>query len=284
MGSRSLARRSKWNPFSNTALLVTKESAVRYFKGRAIPNSDHWNICTPRVTTDLVHQYLFDFLRENNVLPSRESETAVPGHPGVTNVGDRGLLKKSDSALPTDTPLSYKERSKTVSNPRYSDDLLKLDGLYDRRSVINAESVIIVVGTNVAAELLDRPVAEQLRDRIDSEGGIFPFRRGVILTDQAWYAEQAFLAANPVIAVGGPNSNKLSDEFKKWAPPKQSGEGTYLISTSKKLTGFFRRNQRGLPQVGLWGDTGSAVGEAVDSYIANPKGLAEFLGMCWKSR
>jgi hypothetical protein len=171
-----------------------------------------------------------------------------------------------------------------MSNPRYTDDILKLDVSWNRHSVINRETVMIVVGTNVVSELLDRPVAEVLRDRIDTKGGKFPFRRGVVITDAAWYSERAVLEKNPVIAVGGPPSNQLSDEFKKWVPPSPTSGGTYPILGSKKLTGFFRQNGLGLPQVGLWGDNATATREAVDNYIVNPKGLSDFLRMSWKPR
>jgi hypothetical protein len=47
-----------------------------------------------------------------------------------------------------------------MSNPRYADDIFRLDRFYDTRKVINEETVIIVVGTSIVAELLDRQAAE----------------------------------------------------------------------------------------------------------------------------
>jgi hypothetical protein len=63
------------------------------------------------------------------------------------------------------------------------------------------------------------------------------------------------IANNPVIAIGGPKTNKLSAEFDKWKPTPPSKEGTYQIpATGPRIgTGFFRKNQAGWPQVGLWG-------------------------------
>jgi hypothetical protein len=139
-----------------------------------------------------------------------------------------------------------------MSNPRYADDIFKLDRIYDPRSVINRETVIIVVGSTIVAELLDRSAAELLRDQIDQRGGVYPFRRGVVITDGGWYTAGAAIANNPVIAVGGPPINKLTDEFDKWTPTSPSIGGKYSLPGTGAKTGFFRKNQVGLPQVALW--------------------------------
>jgi pimeloyl-ACP methyl ester carboxylesterase len=70
--------------------------------------------------------------------------------------------KKSLNSLPN--TFSPEQLSETMSNPKYADDIFKLDRIYDRHSVINKETVIIVVGNNIVAELLDRSTAELLRD------------------------------------------------------------------------------------------------------------------------
>jgi hypothetical protein len=77
-----------------------------------------------------------------------------------------------------------------MSNPRYEDDLRRFDRIYDRASIIDMETVIITVGKSVASELLDRPVAESLRDQINCLGKVeqYPFRRAIVLTDDGWYA------------------------------------------------------------------------------------------------
>jgi len=169
-----------------------------------------------------------------------------------------------------------------MSNPRNAEDIFRLDRVYDPRSVVNKESVFVVVGTNLVAELLDRPVAELLRDQIDQRGGKYPFRRGIVITDQGWYAEAAFVANNPVIAVGGPAVNKLSDEFDKWEPPPGSPKGKYQIPGAGNRTGFFRKNKAGLPQVGLWGWGANATRETVEHYFNSVEGLTKFLEMSWQ--
>ena len=170
--------------------------------------------------------------------------------------------------------------SQTMSNPRYNLDIHALKGGKEPGWVINKFTIIIVVGTCVSAELLDRPVAERLRDRIDDEGGKVGFHRGVVITDAGWYSEES-VREKSVIAVGGPVVNRLSDEFFKWAPTSQSGEGTHSMPGPEQPTGFYRRNEKGRPQVALWGEDAFGTREAVEEYIANPTGLAAFLQICW---
>jgi hypothetical protein len=205
---------------------------------------------------------------------------------GIRREGERKQAAGQSQLTPrsSSAPFSPGELSRTMSNPKYPDDILKLDGVNAPHSVINPLTIIIVVGAGVSSELLDRPVAELLRDRIDGEGGKYPFRRGVVLTDGAWYSEESVFGNNPVIAIGGPVVNTLSDEFRKWALTSRSGEGTYSISDSEKLTVFFRLNKKELPQVALWGEDANATREAVESYITNPEGLPKFLQMCWGPR
>ncbi|HTC48453.1 MAG TPA: SEFIR domain-containing protein [Candidatus Aquilonibacter sp.] len=192
--------------------------------------------------------------------------------------------EKSPDSLPG--AFSLEQLSKTMSNPRYADDIFKLDRTYNKDAVINRETVIIVVGAGLIAELLDRPTAELLRDQIDLQGGIYPFRRGIVITDEAWYkpSEAAAIGNNPVIAVGGPKTNRLTAEFDQWKPNPPSTQGAYAIPVSGARigTGFFRRNQQGPPQVALWGHDANAVRETVEVYFRNERGLAEFLKICWK--
>ena len=68
----------KWLPIFTRALVVTKESAGRYFGApKQIPASDHFTICKPRSQTDLVHQYLLDFLSDHALLPDPTAVTAL---------------------------------------------------------------------------------------------------------------------------------------------------------------------------------------------------------------
>ena len=52
---------------------------------------------------------------------------------------------------------SSEQSSKTMSNLRYAGDIFELDRIYNKDAGFNKERVIIVVGTSLIAELLDRP-------------------------------------------------------------------------------------------------------------------------------
>lgn len=188
--------------------------------------------------------------------------------------------EKSEESLPG--ALSLEQLSKTMSNPKYAEDIYRLDRTWRRSSVIDRETIIIVVGTNIISELLDRSAAELLRDQIDRRGAPYPFRRGVIVTYDGWYSEAEYIKDNAVIAIGGPKTNKLTDEFDKVVPGPGESIAKYPIPGPGDRKGFFRMNSTGLPQVALWGKTGNDTRETVEHYITNPKGLAEFLGMCWR--
>jgi hypothetical protein len=202
----------------------------------------------------------------------------------ATRVGT-GRLKRLPPAAkathPLSTVFSSEHLSKTMSNPRYYDDILRLDRTYDRHAIINKETVVVVVGTTVVAELLDRPAAEFLRDHIDQRGAEYPFRRGIVVSDQAWFDEAPVLQGNPVISIGGPPANKLSAEFNG-RPQSAPGEGKYSIPGGVARTGFYCKNSQALPQVGLWGKTAGETREAVEYYVQNEKGLGSFLKMSWK--
>ena len=188
----------------------------------------------------------------------------------------------SNEVSATQSFFSPDQLGKTMANPRYADDISRLDRIYDRNAVINRETIIIIVGISVPAELMDRPVAESLRDHIDARGGEEnPFRRAIVLTDEAWYAEARYISANAVISVGGPPTNKLSKEFNEWAAPPGSYQGKFSLQGKERCTGFYRLNQRGLPQVALWGIDGRTTREAVEYYINTALGLDEFLIITW---
>ena len=102
-----------------------------------------------------------------------------------------------------------------MSKPKiHNDDLLRLDRNYQLAAVVGRETIIIVVGATVIADLAaigrqpDMPP-----DQIDAKGGEHPFRRAMVICDQAWFDNRGFLGSKAVIAVGGPKTNKLTAEF-----------------------------------------------------------------------
>src|SRR5262245_13085263 len=67
----------KWLPIFKRKLVVTKESAGRYFSSpKQIAKTDHFSICKPVEKTDLVHKYLYNFLSKNELLPGKVGSSA----------------------------------------------------------------------------------------------------------------------------------------------------------------------------------------------------------------
>jgi hypothetical protein len=167
-----------------------------------------------------------------------------------------------------------------MANPRYADDFSRLDRVYDRRAIINMETVMIVIGNRIPPELLDRPVAESLRDVIDRKGGIgHPFRRAIVLTDSAWSAEAQDVALNAAIAIGSHRANELS---KKLQEEPTAEATTFPVAGRAGCYGLFQKNAAGLPQVALWGEDAKRTCRAVELYVEDETGLNEFLNLVWK--
>jgi hypothetical protein len=192
----------------------------------------------------------------------RRSDQGVESQP---NVSEGGAFHKQKLAV----------LEKTVSNPRYSSDLKTLEiNDYDLSAIVNPETVLIVVGGWVAAELCDRPVAEGLRDEIDRRGQPCPYRRAIVVTDTEWFRSE-YLRIQPVIAVGGPIVNALTKELE------DSGEQVSKWTVGR-LHGVFKEGPP--PRAALWGPYASDNPLCVQRYIERAEGLESFLGLCWASR
>jgi hypothetical protein len=97
-----------------------------------------------------------------------------------------------------------------VINPRYEDDLARLDLTFNLATLVSAETVFVVVGDDLVNELLDRHAAGLLRDAIDSLGDGHPFRRAVIVGAHASRQHESlknYVHRGPVISVGSEKAN-----------------------------------------------------------------------------
>jgi len=162
-------------------------------------------------------------------------------------------------------------------NPHYSNDCQHLDDSdFDLRTVINHETILIVVGDGLAAALVDNPVAGMLRDEIDRFGGGRAFRRAVLIGCNRWLTDTALKAKKyPTISIGGSAANQLTDIIVKLAEASKS-----IWPAGKGGFGAFIKQEK--PRVALWGDTAAENRAAVEHYINSADGLASFLKMCWK--
>jgi hypothetical protein len=217
-------------------------------------------------------------VRFPGAVPARPATVAFPGRTLAPVLSP--VIDPSDEIAHERSIFSAAQLGKTMANPRYAEDFSRLDRVYDRRAIINPETVMIVVGNGIPPELLDRPVAESLRDVIDRKGGIeHPFRRAIVLTDSAWSAEAQDVALNAVIAIGSHRANELS---KKLQGEPMAGATKFPVAGRAGCYGLFQKNAAGLPQVALWGEDAKTTRRAVELYVEDETGLNEFLNLVWK--
>ena len=163
-----------------------------------------------------------------------------------------------------------------MSNPHYARDLEILNGRWDLDLVMSDKTLVITVGMNVCAELLDRPIAEVLRDAIDSHGVLEEGKRAIVVVDAWWLREEQGLQRLSTIAIGGPGSNVVTEMIAKYGPdPSSSGSAASMHHGRVRHPG---RTQT--MDVALWGDDGIETAQAVRSFIA--RDLEQYLSEAWR--
>ncbi|HYW38360.1 MAG TPA: toll/interleukin-1 receptor domain-containing protein [Terriglobales bacterium] len=186
-----------------------------------------------------------------------------------TNVA-RGI-RKSIMDLIEQRQQELKSLERTVSNPNYTSDLRTLEGKYNLADVLNKETVVLVIGNTVVAELVDRPVAERLRDEIDRRGKPYPYRRGIVLTSDTWKLAANEVQRCPIISIGGPSINSATKELN--VPPN-----SYTVIPG--VHGAYRKHN-GVAQAALWGDGARNTQTSVEHYMKRSDGLRAFLAIIW---
>lgn len=156
----------------------------------------------------------------------------------------------------------------TMSNPHFTHDLFKLQHSWKIEQVIGPDTIILVTGCAIVAELLDRPIAEFLRDEIDKRGNLRTYQRGIIISDLWWFRDPS-LHKQPAISVGGHAINHLTRELVKenltWA--------SYIENCGQIALHP--------PRLAIWGETVSDTQAQVSQFIQDSCGLAAFLDLCW---
>lgn len=135
------------------------------------------------------------------------------------------------------------------------------------------ETVLIVVGSELAVDAPDRSAAEQLREEVDRRGFGHPYRRAVVMSDLAWL-ETNSLRGTPTIAIGGPGVNEVSGRFGTHLPTVWTNNHEAMIQAEMN---------DGVRRAALWGINAKETGVAVTTFVARGW-LEEFLDQCWRFR
>lgn len=165
-------------------------------------------------------------------------------------------------------------KSKLI-NPRFEDDLARLDGSFRVDAVATTDTVFVIAADTIVSELLDRCACGLLREEIDSNGRGHPFKRAIIVSAKIWKTTNWFTEKCPAISVGGPGPNEITKEWLETA--KLKGVQPFPIGTGH---GIYLSEPR--PRAALYGPLAADTKAAVEGYIAEPRGLKEFLANCWR--
>lgn len=188
---------------------------------------------------------------------------------------NRDFIHYHETAIQSVSDSLLFSRGLNLINPSYDRDMDLLDKTFRREAIISNESVVIVPGTGLVADLLDRPTAGLLRDEIDARGDK-KFRRALIVSNDSWQAE-AILQRCTTVAIGGENVNPLTKSFIGEAAAQ--GHQPWRKS---QFFGVFANGPHGRPRIALWGGTAEQTRAAVEDYIRHQDGLAKLLPMIWK--
>ncbi len=135
------------------------------------------------------------------------------------------------------------------------------------------ETVVLVTGITSPAEEKDRPLAYRLKAEIDRRGEGTVYRRAVVVADD-WYVDHRTLQSNPTIAIGGPGSNAVAQQYV----------GLLATVWTQDDRAFVQADLDAEPErVVLWGIDSASTGDAVEAFMA--QGLLDaFLERIWRFR
>jgi hypothetical protein len=133
------------------------------------------------------------------------------------------------------------------------------------------QTVMIVVGSSVPQELVDRPLAYLLKEAIDKRGDAKKWRSAVVVTDLA-YESDAVIQGCPTISIGSIAANAVSARLVNVLPNALTVKKTIFVQLD-----ITYRDRRVL----LWGTTSSGTEAAVDLFTK--KGyLEKYLKHIWR--
>ncbi len=132
--------------------------------------------------------------------------------------------------------------------------------------------ILIVTGSTLRAEQLDRPLAYYLQSEIDKLGAGHEGRMALVLSDR-YYLSHPQLHTLPVVSVGGPGLNLLARRLLKKLPAALAADGQFYIQMSLERPDL---------RASIWGmnnpQTRIAAVTFADRY------LARFTQVCWEPK
>jgi hypothetical protein len=144
------------------------------------------------------------------------------------------------------------------------------------RVELKAERLLIVAGSTLRAEEVDRPLAYYLKQRIESSLTPEPSASGpsrvLVVADFRWIHDEA-LQELPTISVGGPGVNALAHRWLEEIPVTLAVDEGYYIQMDPELAE---------PRASIWGMDNTSTQIAVSVFV--DRFLPRFLQHCAKDR
>jgi hypothetical protein len=132
------------------------------------------------------------------------------------------------------------------------------------------KSICVVVSYQALPQIYDGMAAAKLREEINRRGRPDDFEFAYIVTDTGLIQDKIFMQC-PLIAVGGPEVNKITAEFMNELP--QDSLSTESIKIQHGI-------DKCIKKVALWGEVAEETTSAVDIFISSGL-LDRFLNMIW---
>lgn len=133
---------------------------------------------------------------------------------------------------------------------------------YNLTSVLDKKTILIATGSHIIAEMLDRPIAEFLKNEIYKT---YSFK-AILIGDNQFLADKEMHSLS-VISIGGCNMNYLTNEIDKHGK-SWNDKGIYK---------YAEREINGTIQMALWADSSTYTRKCVEKFIKEEDGLKQFL-------
>ena len=133
------------------------------------------------------------------------------------------------------------------------------------------ETILIVTGSDLPAEMNDRPLAYVLKAEIDRLARDAGFRFAVVVSDQ-WYAENRLFHLCATVIVGGLGVNSVAAALVEELPTLVKRDDRAFVQ------GAWDGEQK---RVSLWGLDRVATAQAIEIFVREGY-CADFLNHAWR--
>jgi hypothetical protein len=130
--------------------------------------------------------------------------------------------------------------------------------------------ILIVTGTTLRAEQMDRPLAYYLQTQIEHLAAERKDRMALVLSDR-YYLTHPDLHDLPLISVGGPGVNRLAQKLLKKLPAALAADQQFFIQMDPEASDL---------RASIWGLDNCQTRIAVVTFAE--RYLPQFVEACWE--